>query len=104
RSRMTPLRRSARDSAATGQSSIERSNDSHGRAQAPGLPRSTGRSTRAPRALAAAARGVPALPPAQAEPPRVPELRLLRRPARVRDQGAEGRGTLDLSLAAMMAP
>ena len=40
---------------------------------------------------APAARGVPALPPAEAQPSRLPELRLLRRPAGPRDQGAEGR-------------
>ena len=38
---------------------------------------------------AAAARGVPALPPAEARPSRLPELRLLRRPAGPRDQDAK---------------
>src|SRR4051794_26020411 len=71
--------------------SIERSSNSHGRAQAQGFPRSTGRSTRASRALAPVPRGMPALPSAEAEPPRLPELRLLRRPAGARDQGPEGR-------------
>ena len=95
RSHVTTSRSRTRGSAATGRTGIERSNNAYGRAQAQGLPRSTGRPSRPPGAHAAPARGVPALPSAEAQSPGVPELRLLRRPAGPRDQGPEGRHSFD---------
>ena len=75
----------------------------NGSPQATRLARAPGRPPRAPRADAAAARGVPALPPAEAAPPRLPELRLVRRP-RGRAHQAEAKPTPLTSQTRLIAP
>jgi hypothetical protein len=63
-----------------------------GRSEAPSLTRATGRPSIAPRADAATTRRVSPLPRAEADPPRLRELRLLQRPRGGEDQAPGARG------------